>query len=76
MLKAIAEQRGWEYHHHRAANRLRSETRDSGIRRFFNSASALHENFYENDMHADVVGDSLDDGEALLAKLTPLLTPM
>ena len=72
MLKAIAEQRGWEYHHHRAANRLRSETRDSGIRRFFNSASALH----ENDMDADVVGDSLDDGEALLAKLTPLLTPM
>ena len=77
MLKAIAEQRGWEHHrhrhYHRAANRLRSEIGDSDIRRFFNSASALHENFYENDMDADLVTESLDDVEALLVKLIPLL---
>jgi len=74
-LKAIAEQRGWEHHrhrhHHRAANRLRSETGDADIRRFFNSASALHENFYEDDMEPDMVAESLDDVESLLSNLTP-----
>ena len=52
ILKAVAEQRGWEHSRHRhhlvTANRLRSETGDADIRHFFNSASALHENFYEN----------------------------
>ena len=79
MLKAIAEQRGWEHHrhrhYHRAANSLRAATGDSDIRRFFNSASALHENFYENDMDAALVAESLDDVEALLEKLLPLLDP-
>lgn len=77
MLKAIAEQQGWEHHrhrhYHRAASRLRAETGDGEIRRLFNSASALHENFYENDMDTDLVAESLDDVEALLAKLLPLL---
>ena len=77
MLKAIAEQRGWEQnrhrHYHQAANRLRAETGDGDIRRFFNSASELHENFYENDMDATIVAESLDDVEALLDKLRPLL---
>ena len=77
MLKAIAEQRGWEHnryrHYHQAATRLRAETGDGDIRRFFNSASELHENFYENDMDAAIVAESLDDVEALLNKLRPLL---
>lgn len=77
MLKAIAEQRGWEHnrhrHYHRTASRLRAETGDSDIRRFFNSASDLHENFYENDMDAALVAESLDDVESLLDKLRPLL---
>ncbi len=77
MLKAIAEQRGWEHnrhrHYHRTANRLRAETGDGDIRRFFNSAAALHENFYENDMEPALVAESLDDVEALLHKLRPLL---
>ncbi len=77
MFKAIAEQRGWEHnrhrHYHQAANRLRAETGDGDIRRFFNSASELHENFYENDMDATIVAESLDDVEALLDKLRPLL---
>ena len=63
MLMAVAERRGWERHrhrrYHRAANQLRSETGDSDIRSFFNSASALHENLYENDMDADLVAESL-----------------
>ena len=77
MLKAIAEQRGWEHHrhrhYHRAASRIRAGTGDGEIRRLFDSASALHENFYENDMVADEVAERLDDVAALLAKLTPLL---
>ena len=77
ILKAVAEQRGWEHSRHRhhlvTATRLRSETGDGDIRRFFNSASALHENFYENTMQDFEVADSLDDIEALLDKLLPLL---
>ena len=76
-LKAIAEQREWEHnrhrHCHRAASRLRAEAGDGDIRRFFNSASELRENFYENDMDAVLVAESLDDVEALLDKLRPRL---
>ncbi|MDE2814770.1 MAG: PaREP1 family protein [Gemmatimonadota bacterium] len=77
MLKAISEQRGWEHHrhrhYHRAASRIRAETGDGEIRRFFDSASALHENFYEDDMAADEVAERLDDVEALMDRLIPLL---
>ena len=78
MLKAIAEQRSWEHgkhrHYHRIISRLRAETGDGDIRRLFNTASALHENFYENDMETDDVADGLDDVEALMDKLIPLLS--
>ena len=77
MLKAIAEQRGWEHHrhrhYHRAASRIRAATGDGEIRRLFDSASALHENFYEDDMVADEVDERLDDVEALVGRLLPLL---
>ena len=77
MLKAIAEQRGWEHnrhrHYHTTASRLRAETGDGDIFRLFAVAGALHENFYENDMEAVLVAESLDDVEALLDKLRPLL---
>ena len=77
-LKAIAEQRGWEHHrhhhYHRAASCLRTETGDGDIRRPFDSASALHENFYEDDMAADKVAERLGDVEALVDRFLPLLT--
>ena len=77
MLKAIAEQRGWEHHrhrhYHRVASGLRAETGDGGIHRLFAVASALHENFYENDMDADLVAESLNDVATLLDKLLPML---
>ena len=77
ILKAIAAQRGWEHnrhrHYHRIVSRLRAETGDGDIRRLFNTASALHENFYENDMQTDDVADGLDDVEALLDKLIVML---
>ena len=77
MPKAIADQRVWEHnrhrHRYRVARRLRSKTDDADIRRFFNSASALHENFYENTMDAFEVAEGLDDVEAMMDKLLPLL---
>lgn len=73
VLKAVAEQRGWEHSRHRhhlvTVSRLRSETGDGDIRRLFRAASDLHENFYENTMQAFEVAESLDDVEALLGKL-------
>ena len=77
ILKAVAEQRGWEHSRHRhhlvTVSRLRSETGDGGIRHLFRAASDLHENFYENTMQAFEVAESLDDVGALLGKLLPLL---
>ncbi len=77
ILKAVAEQRGWEHSRHRhhlvTVSRLRSETGDGDIRRLFGVASNLHENFYENTMQAFEVAESLDDVDALLGKLLPLL---
>ena len=70
ILKAVAEQRGWEHSRHRhhlvTVSRLRAETGDGDIRRLFNTASALHENFYENMMSAEDIAESLDDVQALL----------
>ena len=43
ILKAIAEQRGWEHSRHRhhlvTVSRLRAETGDGDVRRLFNTAS-------------------------------------
>jgi HEPN domain-containing protein len=70
IIKAIAERRGWEHNRHRhlhqIVSRLRTETGDREIRRLFDSASAMYENFYENDMPADEVAERLDDVETLL----------
>ena len=80
IFKAIAERRGWEHSRHRhynqIASRLRAETGDGDIRRLFNTASALHENFYENDLHIAEVTDGLDDVENLIDKVLLMLTPM
>ena len=78
ILKAIAEQRGWEHKRHRhylrIASRLRAETGDGDIRRLFGGASLLRENFYENGMMAEDVADGLDDVEALMGRLIPFLS--
>ena len=73
ILKAVAEQRGWEHSRHRhhlvTVSRLRAETGDGDIRRLFNTASALH----ENTMSAEDIVESLDDVQALLERLETLL---
>ena len=77
ILKAVAEQRGWEHSRHRhhlvTVSRLRSATGDGDIRRLFRAASDLHENFYENTMQALEVAEGLDDVAALMDKLMPML---
>ncbi len=77
MLKAIAEQRGWEHNRHRhlsrIASRLRSEVGDRDVVRFFATASLLHENFYENELSAHDIAEGLDDVESLVDKIAPLL---
>ena len=76
MLKAIAEQRGWEHGKHRhlsrVASRLRAETGDRDIYRQFSVANDLHGNFYEDEMASEDIADSLDDVERFLDRLEPL----
>ena len=72
---AIDREHSRHRHHLVTVSRLRAETGDGDIRRLFNTASALHENFYENTLQAFEVAEGLDDVEALLVKLTPLLNP-
>ena len=78
MVKAIAEQRGWQRRNHAALfdaiSFLVSETRDREIRRLFHVANALHINFYENWDNAANVSSALDDMERFLDKLEPLVS--
>ncbi len=76
MLKAIAEQRGWEHGRHRhlsaIASRLRSETGNRDVFRYYQVASDLHGNFYDDALPARDIADGLDDVEQLLDLLEPL----
>jgi len=40
-----------------------------GLYRFFNTANALHKNFYENEMPKEAVEVSAEDIEKLIEKL-------
>ncbi|MCY3692109.1 MAG: PaREP1 family protein [Chloroflexota bacterium] len=77
MVKALAEQRGWQHRSHAALydviSYLVSETREHEIRRLFGVANALHINFYENWNNAENVSNDLDDVERFLDKLEPLV---
>ena len=50
-VKSVAELRGWQHTHHgeliQTIDRLVAETGDGQLKSFFNSANALHRNFYE-----------------------------
>ena len=78
MVKAVAEQRGWQHRNHAALfdviSYLVSETRDHEIRRLFHVANALHINFYENWDNAQNVSSALDDVERFLDRMEPLLS--
>ena len=78
MLKAVADERGWDHGKHRhlsrVASRLRSETGERDVMRLFLQADALHGNFYEDELEAHDVAEALDDVERLLDLLEPLLS--
>lgn len=79
MLKAVAEQRGWEHGKHRhlsrVASRLRAETGDRDVFRLYMVADSLHGNFYEDELEPQDVAEALDDVAALVDKVEPLIRP-
>ena len=76
MVKGVAENRGWPHNGHRqlyqTVNRLAQESSDREIRILFNSASALHSNFYENWMPREMVEESMVQIKEFLEKLKGL----
>jgi hypothetical protein len=76
MVKAVAEQRGWRHDGHgelyQVVNQLAQEVDDREIRVMFNSASALHSNFYENWMPKEMIADSLIEVSQFLERLEDL----
>ena len=77
MLKAVAEERGWEHerhrHHFRTVSHLQAELGDGAITDDFARANLLHENFYEDELASAEVAEGLDRVQGLLDKLEPLL---
>ena len=73
MVKAVAEQRGWQHRQYAAlfaaVSRLVDETGDADISRLFAVANSLHVNFYENWDTANNVARHLDDVGRLVEKL-------
>lgn len=76
MVKAVAESKGWLHNGHRelyqAVNRLAQEIGDSEIRVLFDSASALHSNFYEAWMPREMIESSLARVRIFLQRLEGL----
>ena len=76
MVKAVAQQRGWDHDGHgllyHAARRLRNETGDQDIIRFFAVAGSLHTNFYEDWLDAESVAEMLDSVERFVELVEPL----
>ncbi len=79
IVKAIAVERGWPHQSHRtlqiAVSTLVRETGDQDLRRQFDSANALHINFYENWYDRDDVELRIQDVEQFVAKVEALLSP-
>ena len=73
MVNGLAEKRGWRHDGHRqlyqTVNRVAQETGDREIRMLFNSAAALHINFYENWMPREMVEESMVQVKEFLGKL-------
>ncbi len=77
MVKAIAAGRAWEHGGHRqlfsATRRLSMELKTEQVEVWFEMASHLHTNFYEDWLEAETVDLHLDHVERLLDLLEPLV---
>ena len=69
-MKMVAEQRGWPYKTHRhayeIADRLSEEMGDPNVRRLFNTANTLHQNFYADEKPISVLKKDIEDVKELL----------
>ena len=81
MAKAVAEAQGWEYRRHDQFFQVMYDAANlSGDRRlnaFRRTANELHGFYYTRRrfLHADAIGDDLDEMETLLDVLEPMTEP-
>ncbi len=72
-IKMVAAKRGLKLDEHGSlwafVNVISIKSGDKDIIRFFNTANALHRNFYENEMPKEAVEVSAEDIERLIDKL-------
>ena len=77
MVKAVAQQRGWEHHGHaplfEVVSRLVQDKGETRLSELFHVANSLHTNFYENWMPADLIESGLQNVTELVEKLDLLL---
>ena len=77
MVKAAADTRGWPHTTHgdlyRTVDRLAAELPGQRLQLLFRSASALHQNFYEDDMPEGTVANGLDDVEEIVGLLQAVI---
>jgi hypothetical protein len=75
-VKALAERRGWPHNGHRqlfaTVDSVAREADDAQIRRLFDAANGLHQNFYEHWLSAEGVEERLNDVEAFVQRLNEL----
>ena len=78
MAKAVATAQGWQYDKHEHFGEVLYQvgklTGDDRLRTFRAIANDLHGNFYQRKrfLHADLIGESLDEVATLLDLLEPL----
>jgi hypothetical protein len=72
-IKSVAEQRGWFHNHHRltssALGQIAAEFNRPHLHDLFDSAEALHNNFYENTRTEEEVESRIDWAKHLLQEL-------
>ena len=77
IVKALAEDRGWEHWSHwllsGAVSRIIDETKDDELRTLYAVANQLRNNFYEGQLSAAIVEKSLQDVERFVEKVEALL---
>jgi len=76
ILKAVASKRGKELKSHgelhKFVSELREETGDQELRRLWQVATSLHQNFYENWLPEGIVRESIEDVKRFVEKLREL----